>query len=192
MSESASTASTALLVVDAQESFRHRPYWHAQDAARFAGRLQALIDGAAARGIPVVQIFHVEETGPFSLESGYVTTMSPVVISPEAIFHKRSHSALVGSGLDVWLTQRGIRRVIVSGIRTEQCCETTARHASDVGYEVDYVTEATLTFATTDRHGRVWTPEEITERTEVALDGRFARIVTVDEALTGQALKRTA
>jgi nicotinamidase-related amidase len=118
--------------------------------------------------------------------------MSPIAIAPDAIFHKRSHSALVGSGLDVWLTQRGIRRVIVSGIRTEQCCETTARHASDIGFEVDYVTEATLTFAMTDRHGRVWSPQEITERTELALDGRFARIVTVDEALAGQTLKRTA
>jgi nicotinamidase-related amidase len=183
---------TALLVVDAQESFRHRPYWHAEDAARFAVRLQALIDGAVTRGIPVVQIFHVEETGPFSLESGYVTTLSPISIEPDVIFHKRRHSALVGSGLDVWLTQRGIRRVVVSGIRTEQCCETTARHASDIGYDVDYVTEATLTFATTDRHGRVWTPQEITERTELALDSRFARIVTVDEALSGQALMQTA
>lgn len=186
------SSTSALLVVDAQESFRHRPYWHAEDAARFAARVQALIDGAAARGIPVVQIFHVEDSGPFSLASGYVTTMPPIDITPDAIFHKRSHSALVGSGLDVWLTQRGIRRVIISGIRTEQCCETTARHASDVGYEVDYVTEATLTFATTDRHGRVWTPQEITERTEVALDGRFAKIVTVEQALAVQALKKTA
>jgi nicotinamidase-related amidase len=199
---SPSALSTALLVVDAQESFRHRPYWNARDADRFAGRLQALIDGAVARGIPVVQILHVEETGVFSLASGYVTTMTPIVIAPDALFHKRSHSALVGSGLDVWLTQRGIRRVIVSGIRTEQCCETTTRHASDIGYEVDYVTEATLTFEMTDRHGRVWSPAEITERTELALDGRFARIVTVDEALADHApignapiedaLKRTA
>jgi nicotinamidase-related amidase len=189
---SSPSSSTALLVVDAQESFRHRPYWDGRNADRFVSRVQALIDGAVARGIPVVQILHVEDTGVFSLASGYVTTMSPIAIAPDVVFHKRSHSALVGSGLDVWLTQRGIRRVIVSGIRTEQCCETTARHASDIGYDVDYVTEATLTFEMTDRHGRVWSPEEITERTELALDGRFARIVTVDEALAGQALKRTA
>jgi nicotinamidase-related amidase len=191
-SSSSSSSPSALLVVDAQESFRHRPYWDGRNADRFVSRVQALIDGAVARGIPVVQILHVEDTGVFSLDSGYVTTMSPIAITPDAVFHKRSHSALVGSGLDVWLTQRGIRRVIVSGIRTEQCCETTARHASDIGYEVDYVTEATLTFEMTDRHGRIWSPEEITERTELALDARFARIVTVDEALAGQALKRTA
>jgi nicotinamidase-related amidase len=89
--------------------------------------------------------------------------------------------------------QHGIRRVIVSGIRTEQCCETTTtRHASDIGYDVDYVTEATLTFAMTDRHGRSWSPEEIAARTELVLDGRFARIVTVEEALAGPALQRTA
>ena len=191
-STSSSVSTIALIVVDAQESFRHRPYWNERDAARFVERQQALIDGAVARGIPVIQIFHVEETGVFSLESGYVRTMVPIAIAPDAIFHKRSHSALVGSGLDVWLIQHGIRRVIVSGIRTEQCCETTARHASDSGYEVDYVTEATLTFAMTDRHGRVWTPEEITARTELVLDGRFARIVTIDDALAGPALRRTA
>jgi nicotinamidase-related amidase len=87
--------------------------------------------------------------------------------------------------LDVWLVQHGIRRVIVAGIRTEQCCETTTRHASDIGYQVDYVTEATLTFEMTDRNGRVWTPQEIRERTELVLDGRFARIATVESALAG-------
>jgi nicotinamidase-related amidase len=90
---------------------------------------------------------------------------------------------LVGSRLGVWLVEHGIRRLIISGIRTEQCCETTARHASDSGYQVDYVSEATLTFAMTDRRGRTWSPEEIRARTELVLDDRFARIVTVDEAL---------
>jgi nicotinamidase-related amidase len=76
-----------------------------------------------------------------------------------------------------------IQRLIISGIRTEQCCETTTRHASDSGYQVDYVTEATLTFPMTDHRGRTWSPEEIKERTELVLHDRFARIVTVVDAL---------
>lgn len=181
-----SHSGTALIVVDVQESFRHRPYWSDADVPVFVDRLQALIDGAKARGIPVVQIFHVEESGVFSLASGYVTTFHGVSIVPDAQFQKHSHSALVGSGLDVWLVQHGIRRVIVSGIRSEQCCETTTRHASDSGYEVDYVTEATLTFPMTDRRGRVWSSDEIKARTELVLEDRFARIVTVEEALSGE------
>ena len=178
-----SHSDTALIVVDAQESFRHRPYWSAADAGAYLARQQELIDGAAARGIPIVQIFHVEDEGVFSYASGFVRAMEGLSITPDVTFHKRSHSALVGSGLDVWLVQHGIRRLIVSGIRTEQCCETTTRHASDIGYTVDYVSEATLTFAMTGRDGKRWTPAEIRARTELVLDERFARIATVEEAL---------
>src|SRR5215467_12391031 len=180
-----SASATALLVIDVQESFRHRPYWREGDVPCFVERLQSLIEGAQSRKIPVIQIFHVEDSGPFSLESGYVVPLQDVSFTPDAVFQKRSHSALVGSGLTVWLTQHGIQRVIVSGIRTEQCCETTTRHASDLGYQVDYVTNATLTFPMTDRYGREWSPKEIKSRTELVLDGRFARIATVEEALAG-------
>ncbi len=178
-----STSATALLVIDVQESFRRRPYWRESDVPYFIEHLRSLITGAQSRRIPVIQIFHVEESGPFSLESGYVVPLHDLSFTPDAVFHKRSHSALVGSGLDVWLTQHGIQLVIVAGIRTEQCCETTTRHASDLGYQVDYVTDATLTFPMTDRHGREWTPEELKTRTELVLDARFARITTVEEAL---------
>ncbi|HEX5122384.1 MAG TPA: isochorismatase family protein [Rhodanobacteraceae bacterium] len=186
------TADTALLVIDVQESFRQRPYWNADEAPVFFDRLQALVDGAKARRLPIVQIFHVEDEGAFSLASGHVHTMAPLSIAPDAIFHKRRHSALVGSGLPVWLTERGIRRLIVSGIRTEQCCETTTRHASDSGFDVDYVTEATLTFAMTGRDGRVYTPAEIRARTELVLADRFARIATVEQALDGTAARLVA
>ncbi len=174
---------TALLVIDAQQSFEHRPYWTPSDAPQFFDRLQWLVDGAKIRQIPIAQIFHVEESGAFSLESGYVKTLASLSIAPDVIFHKQRHSALIGSGLSVWLTERGIQHLIVSGIRTEQCCETTTRHASDCGYSVDFVSEATLTFAMTDRHGRHWTSAEIKARTELVLDGRFARVLAAGEAL---------
>ena len=183
---------TALIVIDAQESFRQRPYWSDGDAPAFFDRLQALIDGARARRIPIVQVFHVEDEGAFSLASGFVRTMAPLVLEPDVVFHKRRHSALIGSGLPVWLTERGIRRLIVSGIRTEQCCETTTRHASDSGFEVDFVSEATLTFAMTARDGRVWNAQEIKARTELVLADRFARIVTVEQALEGATTRLAA
>jgi hypothetical protein len=61
-----------------------------------------------------------------------------------------------------------------------------------MGYEVTYVPEATLTFPMTDRGGREWSPEEIKARTELVLDGRFARMASVDEALAGEVLELVA
>src|SRR5262249_45015861 len=112
------------------------------------------------------------------------TTIQSLRIQPDVVFHKRYHSALVGTPLASWLTEHGIRRVIITGIRTEQCCETTTRHASDSGFQVDYVTEATLTFAMKHpKTGKMVTPEEIKDRTGLVLANRFARIMSVEEAV---------
>ncbi|MDK4740878.1 isochorismatase family protein [Rhizobium sp. CB3171] len=187
-----SHADTALLVIDVQESFRQRPYWQTDDLPDFVDRLQALIDGAKARGIPVVQIFHVDGDEHFSLASGYVRKLEEIALEADAVFHKTRHSALVGSGLDVWLVENGIRKLIVSGIRTEQCCETTTRHASDLGYDVDYVTEATLTFPMTHASGTVFSADDIKKRTELVLSGRFARIATVEDTLAAATTRSAA
>lgn len=178
---------TALLVIDAQESFRHRPFFVADDLPAYLAAQNRLIAGAKAAGMKVVQIFHLADEGPFSKASGHVRSLDGLVIAPDAIFEKRRHSALVGTGLDVWLTQQGVRRLIVSGVRTEQCCETTTRHASDLGWSVDFCTPATLTFPMTGADGRVWSPAEIAASVELALTQRFARIVDVDMALGAKA-----
>jgi nicotinamidase-related amidase len=98
-------------------------------------------------------------------------------------FYKQRHSALVGTGLDVWLVAQGVQRLIVSGIRTEQCCETTTRHASDLGWNVLFVPEATLSFDMPLPGGDLLTVADIQARTAAVLQGRFADVVTVGQAL---------
>ena len=182
------TAHTALIVIDAQESFRHRPFWSGSDLPAYLAHQQALIDGCAVHGIPVVQVFHVGP-GPFALDTGHVRMLDGLSMTPAVTFHKHHHSAFAGTDLAAWLTAHGIKRLIVSGIRTEQCCETTTRYASDSGYAVDFVSKAMLTFPMTHAgSGRTCSTQEIRERTELVLEGRFARIVTVAEVLAGCAV----
>lgn len=174
----------ALIVIDAQQSFRHSTYWSENDLPAYLEKQQALIDGCVQQGIPVVQVFHVEHQGHFSMASGNVRTLSELSINPDLIIHKRHHSAFAGTPLAARLTQMGVTSLIISGIRTEQCCETTTRHGSDSGFSVDFVSEATLTFPMAySRSGRVYSVAEIRECTELVLEDRFARIVTVAEAL---------
>lgn len=179
---------TALLLIDVQQSFRHRPYWRDAEADDFLAKTNALLQGAMARGIPVVRVYHVDgpdvADNPFATASGHVRPLDGLAPFDAALtVEKHRHSALIGSGLPVWLHQQGIRRLIVAGIRTEQCCETTTRHASDEGWEVDYVTEATLTFDMTTPSGAVLGAQAIRERTETVLAGRFATICNVEQAL---------
>ncbi|MFL6665112.1 MAG: isochorismatase family protein [Rhizobacter sp.] len=178
---------TALLLIDIQESFRHRPYFRAESLAPFLARTNALIDGCTSRSVPVVRILHADSDdpkNPFSLASGLVRPLEGLApVEAAAQFVKARHSALVGTGLSVWLRKNGIGRLIVTGIRTEQCCETTTRHASDEGFEVDFVPEATLTFDMRHLDGSPLPAADIVARTCAVLKDRFATICTVEEAL---------
>jgi nicotinamidase-related amidase len=181
----------ALILIDAQESFRSRSYWQPDELPRFLENTQSLIDQCRLRGIPVLQVFHEEPgdaTNPFSRLSGLVRALPELELVADEVFYKQVHSALFataadGTTLEKWLRGHGIGEILVSGIRTEQCCETTTRHASDVGFKVRYVTDATLTFPMQSRSGRKFSPAEIRERTELVLDGRFASIVSTADAL---------
>jgi nicotinamidase-related amidase len=173
---------TALIVIDVQESFKHRPYWTEDDLPIFQTQLLSLIRIARQKNWQVVYVLHEEESGAFSQASGFVRLMD--FLQPqanEAIFTKQVHNALTNSGLQAWLQERGISHLKISGIRTEQCCETTARVASDFGYQVDYVLDATLTFAMQHPlEERIVTPEQIKAHTALVLQDRFAQITFVD------------
>ncbi len=179
---------TCLLVIDVQESFRHRSFFTETGLPRFLAAQNALIEGCQAAGVPIVRILHSAgpqtADNPFAAVSGHVRPLDGLApFEPSAGFVKSRHSALVGTGLDVWLTEHGIDRIIVSGIRTEQCCETTTRHASDLGWKVDFVPEATLTWDMVQPDGRVLPAADIRVRTATVLQDRFATLCTVDEAL---------
>lgn len=173
---------TALINIDTQQSFFHRDYWQESDFPAFQQAILALIDGCQARGVPVVDIFHVSDSGPFSLDSGFVAPMPFLQHQPAVIFYKHVHNAFTDTGLDHWLRTRDINHLIICGLRTEQCCETTARVASDLGYRVTFVSEATLTFPMTHK-GITLDCNALRHRTETVLEGRFAAIKTVDEIL---------
>jgi nicotinamidase-related amidase len=177
-----------LIVIDAQESFRHRPYYTERDVPAYLAAQNALIAQAIKHAIPIVRIFHVDGDAtpgnPFALESGHITPIAGLLpFDAAATFHKSRHSALVGTGLEVWLRQRNIGKLIISGIRTEQCCETTARHASDIGFTVDYVTDATLTFDMQHADGTPLLACDIKARTAAVLAGRFATISSAQTAM---------
>lgn len=183
---------TALLVIDVQQSFTRRPYYSTAGLQTFMQSQNRLVDGGRALGWRLLRVLHQtvappatgQAEDPFAPASGLVRPLDGLSdFDADVTVHKTRHSALVGTGLDVWLVAQGIRRVVISGIRTEQCCETTARHASDLGWKVDFVLEATWTWDIPQPDTAPLPAAAIRERTAAVLRGRFARVLSVDEAL---------
>lgn len=170
----------ALLVIDVQESFRARDSWTTFADPDIADRVGPLVERFRASGDAVFWILHAEpgSGGVFDPERGQVRLMEPLQPAPgEPVLVKTSINAFTTTNLHQSLVRARVDEVVVCGIRTEQCCETTARVASDLGYRVSFLIDATTTSPTPRLSA-----EQIIERTAEVLQERgFARVLTVDE-----------
>ena len=192
--------SRALIIIDVQESFRQRESWQTINNPQIGKQVNRLVEAVRAAGDLVVWVLHSEpgSGGVFDPESGYVRLMDELVpVAGEPVITKTAHNAFTTTNLQQTLTTHGVDTVVICGIRTEQCCETTARVASDLGYQVVFVTDATATnpiehweaptgrsLAEIAADPRTLSAADVVARTEYALAGRFAKISSVEE-LTG-------
>ena len=70
-----------------------------------------------------------------------------------------------------------IDKLVICGIQTNVCCETTARVGSDLGYEVGFAIDATHTFDQDDHDGGTVTADELGSSHGANLDPEFGRVL---------------
>jgi len=169
---------TALLVVDIQDSFKINPVrWASRSNHAFETNVTELIRTFREASLPIFWVLHNDPDPGFRPGDPEVRLMDFLDRrESEPLLVKNTRNSFTSTDLQQRLERIGVRKLVVCGISTEQCCETTTRVAADLGYDVDFVTEATLTFPI----GTLST-DAIIERTEAVLRGRFARIVKVAE-----------
>jgi len=192
--------SSALIVIDVQESFLRRPIWRAVNHPDIVARVNRLVAAQRARGDLVVWVLHAEPGTDtvFDPARGHVRPMDGLKPDEgEPVITKTSINAFTTTNLQQLLTSKGIGELTICGIKTEQCCETTTRVASDLGYDVTFAIDATATTPIPHRDApqdltvaeiladpRTLSTDDVVSRTEYALAGRFATVRTVAE-LTG-------
>ncbi len=178
---------SALLVVDAQDSFKAEAKWARRNNLNFEKNVARLIDLYREAGLPVIYFLHWDDDPGFERDNPNKKLMD--FLSPredEPVFEKDTRNVFTSTGLSALLLKKNVRRLAITGIQMEQCCETSARVAADLGYAVDFVIEGTMTFPIVNRDNPAEElgVEAIKERTEYALRGRFARITSIAQLET--------
>jgi nicotinamidase-related amidase len=173
-------ASAALIVVDVQAGFDDAGYWGPRNNRDCERNVRRLLDAWRADGGRVVLVRHDSVDPRSPLHPGQPgNAFKPGIDGPhDLLVTKRVNSAFHGApDLDAWLRQHGIAELVVCGITTNHCCETTARVGGNLGYDVRFALDATHTF---DRAGPdgVWlTADELARATATNLHGEFATVV---------------
>jgi biuret amidohydrolase len=151
-------ARTALLVIDAQrEYFDADGALFTEHAAEILDNLQALVEGARRTGTRVVFLRHVQAAdgsdtgrmGDFDDTPSFVAGTPGVEIIPqltprddEPVVDKTRYSAFVNTRLESILKTWGVDTVLITGLMTQFCSVTTARHAHDLDYRVIFLADA--------------------------------------------------
>ena len=173
---------SALLVVDVQKAFAD-PVWGARNEPACERNIERLVAAYRERGLPVVLVFH-DSTEPGSTLRPGAPGNAPRPFLPataELTVRKTVNSAFYGTpDLNAWLRDQRIGSVAICGITTNHCCETTARMAGNLGYEVQFVLDATHTFDRTGPDGRVLSADALSQATATNLHGEFATVTSTE------------
>ena len=169
---------TVLLVVDIQQSLMDLDPWN-KDI--FIDAVSSLQRKCREKGIPVVFVRHCgKQGGPFAEGSrGWRIAPEVAPLPGEAIVDKRHNSAFHETGLQSHLDGLGCDTIILAGMQTEFCIDTTCKSAFEHGYSVTVPLEAHTTIG----HETI-TAGELHEFYSSAIwNGRFAAVVPVEELL---------
>lgn len=177
----------ALLVIDMQTGFNDLDFWGKTTNPACEANVAALIAAWQQSGEPIVVIRHdsVSARSPLHPDNPGNALVDPVAAVTPALFVTKSvNSAFYGDpDLHAWLQEQKISELVLCGIQTNMCVETTARMAGNLGYDVNVALDATRTFDLTAEVAGLGavtrTAAEIMATTALVLQaGGFARIVT--------------
>ena len=127
----------ALLAIDLQVGLLHGPEAPHAGAETLAN-INRLSQAARAAGVPVLAVRHTGPAGSPIAAGSPFWQLAPELVVDEAdrVFDKHRPSAFHGTGLDGWLKEGGVQTLIVAGMKTQYCIDSTCRAAADLGYAV--------------------------------------------------------
>lgn len=177
---------TALVVVDAQTGFED-PRWGPRNNPHCDRNIAALVAAFAAAGRPMVYVRHESASPQSTLHpQNPGNALKPYMLEhiPDVVITKTVHSSFHGTpDLDAWLRARELGTLVIAGITTNHCCETTARVADNLGYQVWFALDATHTFDRIGPDGTTLTADELARATATNLHEQFATVVTTEHVL---------
>ncbi|KMZ11144.1 Amidase [Candidatus Burkholderia humilis] len=175
----------ALIVIDVQNEYvtGNLPIEYPDVNVSLANIGRAM-DAAGKHGVPVgiVQNF-APATAPIFARGSHRRWPScdSVASRPRAHYvGKALPSAFAGTDLGEWLTSNDIDTIVIAGYMTQNCDDSTVKHAVHAGLQVEFLSDATGSLPYENRAGKA-SAEEIHRVFTVVMQSRFAAVLSTDE-----------
>ncbi len=180
---------TVLLVIDVQNDYfpggkmpLHEPEVALQEIKKLLGYFRQ-------HQMPIIHIQHEmidrpEKPARFFIPGTPGIDLHPQVLpaAGELLLVKHFPSSFRETGLQAQLQQIGIQQLVICGMMTQMCVDTTTRAAFDLGYQVQVAIDATA--CPTLRFEETKIPAHLVKASvAAALNGTFAKVSHTDTIL---------
>jgi nicotinamidase-related amidase len=168
---------SALLIVDMQVGLLDGPEPpHARE--RLLANVNALIERARRAGTPIFAARHTGPQGSPIAAGNPLWQVHPAVaidMAADRVFDKTRPSCFAGTGLAQWLAELQVSALVIAGLKTQYCIDTTCRVAAELGFQP---------LLAADAHSCMDTPElsasAIIAHHNATLGGPFVRLLNTD------------
>ncbi len=174
----------ALIVIDVQNEYvsgnLRIQYPPVEDSLARVGQA---MDAARRHGVPIVVVQnHTPPGSPLFAHGSHGWQLHEVVASRprDHLVAKTMPSAFADTGLQAWLTQRGVDTLTVVGYMTHNCDASTILHATHAGYAVEFLADASGSVPYSNAAGSA-SAQEIHRVFSVVFHSRFAAVASTED-----------
>ncbi len=176
----------ALVVIDVQQGLDD-PRYGERNNPQAEARMADLLAAWRSAHRPVIHVQHMSVRADSLLRPGEPGNALKREVTPhpgEPLFQKRTNSAFVGTNLERHLRDNGIEELVIVGLTTDHCVSATTRTASDLGFSVTVVEDATATHERSAPDGAHFSADVMHRTALASLNGEFAAVRSTQEVLT--------
>lgn len=175
----------ALIIIDMQRGMAD-PSAGRRNNPEAEENIMTLLSAWRAAKFPVIHVRHLSSNSgspfwPDQIGAEFQPQFLPT--ADEHIVEKSVPDAFIYTGLERWLRARGAERLIIVGVSTNISVESTVRTASNLGFQVIVVSDATFAFEKPDYAGVLRNAAEVHAMSLANLSGEFAAVARTSEIL---------
>lgn len=179
------SAPTALVIIDMQKAMQG-PGLPARNNPQAEVNIARLLAAWRVAKQPIVHVRHMSRTPGSRFWPGQAGAEFQDVFVPQSgehVIEKNVPDAFIQSGLERWLHVRGIRKLVVVGVSTNNSVESTARTGGNLGFDLTVVADACFAYEQKDFGGTLRSAEDVHLMALSNLNGEYARVVSLDVGL---------
>ena len=176
-------AKEALLVIDVQNEYftGHLPVTFPEGSL---DNILKAMDFAASVGMPVAVIQHyaTRKESPTFRKGSEEWRLHPEIElrKREILIEKSLPGSFTGTILEKWLQTEEVSRIAICGYMAQMCCDTTARQAFHLGFQVDFLSDAVGTLAVQNSAGAI-SATDLHRAVMVTQAMLFSRVMNTEE-----------